>query len=429
VTSTERGEHAHRAGPPPVAAADVYRAPARAFADLGRRVSADLAHRWSALPPWAQALVVLVVSRLYAYVLVERTARFQPQSVWSPANPGYLDVVSLWDGDWYRRIAESGYPAELPRNELGQVTQNQWAFYPLFPAVARGLMTVTGASWQVAASLLALACAAAAAVLMRSLLDPLVGRRLALWTVVLFCAFPSAPVLQLAYTESLAVLLLLAVLWCLQRQRYLLAVPVVLLVGVARPIGVPVAVVVGLHLVRALWRHGVEPVTRSRLASMLVLVASSGVAAVAWPVIAYLGTGERAAYTDTMSAWRVGHQIELLRPWLNISAWVLGRNVGPTTVVLTVVALGVWICSRRSAVIGWDLRVWCLAYVGYLLLVLDPFTSLVRYLLLLFPLGALLAGVSASSAYRRAVALAFLAGQVVWVVWLWRFIPPADWPP
>jgi len=27
------------------------------------------------------------------------------------------------------------------------------------------------------------------------------------------------------------------------------------------------------------------------------------------------------------------------------------------------------------------------------------------------------------------LAVSFLAGQVVWVVWLWRFIPPSDWPP
>jgi hypothetical protein len=150
---------------------------------------------------------------------------------------------------------------------------------------------------------------------------------------------------------------------------------------------------------------------------------------VAWPVVAAVATGERSAYTDTMSAWRVGHEVHLLRPWLTISRYVLGHRLGPVVVVLVVAALVGWLVARRSRVIGPDLRAWCLVYVGYLLLVLDPFTSLARYLLLLFPLGTLLAAASRSSAYRRALALAFLAGQVVWVVWLWRFIPPADWPP
>jgi len=112
-----------------------------------------------------------------------------------------------------------------------------------------------------------------------------------------------------------------------------------------------------------------------------------------------------------------------------LSRYVLGYWVGPAVVVLCVAALAAWVLSRHGRVVGTDLRVWCLAYVGYLLAVLDPFTSLARYLLLLFPLGTMLAATSRSSAYRRAVALAFLAGQVVWVAWLWRFVPPADWPP
>jgi hypothetical protein len=403
--------------------------PRAAFGDTLARWVAAAVTRWSRLPAWGQALVVFAASRLFAAVVLDRTARFQPQSIWNPAHPGYLDVVSLWDGDWYRRIAEGGYPTELPRNADGQVLQNQWAFYPLYPAIARGVMSLTGASWPVAATAVALICGAAAAVCMRSLLEPLAGRRLALWTVVLFCCYPAAPVLQLAYTESLGTLLLVATLWCLQRRRYLLAVPVVLLVGVSRPIGVPLAVVVGLHLVRALWRHRVEPLTRGRVLSMLTLTAASGVAAVAWPVIAALATGERAAYTDTMSAWRVGHQVHPFRPWLTISRYVLGYWIGPLVVVVVVLALVGWLLARTSAVIGFDLRVWCLAYLGYLLAVLDPFTSLARYLLLFFPLGTLLASASRSAAYRRALALAFLAGQVVWVAWLWRFVPPADWPP
>ncbi len=385
--------------------------------------------RWNALPPWAQVLVVYVATRLFAFVVVDRVARFQPASIWNPADPGYLGVVSLWDGDWYRKIAESGYPSVLPRNDAGQVLQNQWAFYPLYPVLGRGVMALPGVSWPVAASVVSLLAGAGTVLVMNSLLTPLVGRRLALWTVVLFCCYPAAAVLQLAYTESLGALLLLCVLWCLQRRRYVLAVPPVLLLGFTRPIAVPVAVVVGVHVLRAFLRHRAEPVGRARAVEMLLLVAGSGAAALVWPFVAWLGTGERAAYPDTMSAWRVGHEIHAFRPWVTISRYVLGYWVGPAVVVLCVAALAAWVLSRQGRVVGTDLRVWCLAYVGYLLAVLDPFTSLARYLLLLFPLGTMLAAASRSSAYRRALALAFLAGQVVWVAWLWRFVPPADWPP
>jgi hypothetical protein len=258
----------------PAGALATPRALRAAAGDTLARWAATGSARWAALPPWGQVLAIYLATRAFAFVLVDRAARFQPQSVWNPANPGYLDVVSLWDGEWYHRIADSGYPAELPRNADGQVLQNPWAFYPLFPAISRGVMQLTGASWAVAATVVALVCGGAAVVCMRSLLAPLAGPRLALWTVVLFCCYPAAPVLQLAYTESLATLLLVVSLWCLQHRRYLLAVPVVILVGATRPIGVPLAAVIGLHLVRALWRHSVEPVTRGRVGALLVLTAT-----------------------------------------------------------------------------------------------------------------------------------------------------------
>src|SRR3712207_7924031 len=73
---------------------------------------------------------------------------------------------------------------------------------------------------------------------------------------------------------------------------------------------------------------------------------------------------------------------------------------------------GVQTCALPiSRVVAGDLRVWCVCYVGYLLAVLDPVTSLVRYLLLLFPLGTVLAATSRSRAFRICVAASFLADR------------------
>ncbi len=66
-----------------------------------------------------------------------------------------------------------------------------------------------------------------------------------------------------------------------------------------------------------------------------------------------------------------------------------------------------------------DLRAWCAWYAAYLLAVLDAFASLPRYLVLLFPLGTLLAAVSRDRAYRVALLIASAAGSVVWVAAFW----------
>jgi hypothetical protein len=375
--------------------------------------------------------VVYAASRLVDAVILDRMARFQAPSLWTRPDPGYFGIVAIWDGDWYRQIAESGYPTTIPRDDLGVAQQNPWAFYPLYPAIVRAVMAATGGSFPVAASLVSLACGAACVVVMRSLVEPIAGRALALWTVVLFCCFPSAPVLQLAYAESLSMLLVVSVLWCLGRAHYWSGAGLLILAGLARPVGVPLSAVVGLHLlrqVRAARRDGRRP-RAGRLAGLAAVAVAAVAGAVAWPVIAAVVTGERNAYTDTEVAWRGSHQLTPGKPWWDISRYLLGDWVGPVVVGLVLLSLLVWVSRPRAVVIAGDLRAWALCYLGYLVVVLDPFTALARLVLPLFPLGTLLAAASPSAAYRRAVALALVAGQVVWVCWLWRFSPPADWPP
>jgi hypothetical protein len=266
-------------------------------------------------------------------------------------------------------------------------------------------------------------------VLMRSLIEPIAGRSIAIWTVALFCFFPSAPVLQLAYTESLMIMLLVGALWCLQRRWYLTAIPVVLLIGFARPIGVPLAAVLGLHVLSRLRRRRTEPVSGRDFSALVALVVAGAVAAAEWTVVVGRQTGNPQGYTETMAAWRAGHEIVLLKPWWRMSQFFLGGWVGPALLVVVVVLL-VWLLTHPvSQVIAGDLRAWVACYLGYLAVVLDPSTSVARYLLPLFPIGTVMVSASSSPAYRRALLFAFVAGQVVWIFWLWRFSPPTDWPP
>jgi hypothetical protein len=392
---------------------------------VGSRIPAWL----QGLPPATQVLLIYLVSRVLDFLIISRVARFQQPSLWNGPDPGYLGVISLWDGDWYRRVAENGYPPTLPIDSAGHVAQNEWAFYPLFPFIVRGVMRLSGTGWAVSASLVALVCGAVAVVLMRSLIEPIAGRGIAIWTVALFCFFPSAPVLQLAYTESLMIMLLVGALWCLQRRRYLTAIPVVLLIGFARPIGVPLAAVLGLHALSRLRRRRTEPVSGRDFSALAALVATGAVAAVEWTVVVGRQTGNPQGYTETMAAWRAGHEIVLLKPWWLMSQFFLGGWVGPAFLVVVVVLL-VWLLTHPvSRVIAGDLRAWVACYLGYLAVVLDPSTSVARYLLPLFPIGTVMVSASPSPAYRRALLLAFVAGQVVWIFWLWRFSPPTDWPP
>lgn len=361
---------------------------------------------------------------------------------WTGPTVEPMDMTVLWDGSWYRYIAEHGYPHVLPVDaSTGRVTQNAWGFFPLFPLLSRLLMSATGLGFPVVASSLSLVCGLGGAVIMARLLAERVGDRVALATVVVWGALPAAVALQLAYTESLAMVLLCALLWALMRRNWLAVGTLALLFGVTRPIAVPVAVVVAAMLWLR-WRgRAADPIDRAEYAAGTFALVASGVGAVAWPLIAWRVTGSRSAYTDTMAAWRAGGEIAPLKPWLGMSQWVFrdfdgGAVYGPVALAALATTIVVLTCGPWATRLGPELRAWSLAYPAYLAVVLDPFTSIFRYVLPLFPLAAVILGggwVERSARWlwtRTAVLVALgIVGQALWIWKLLVFVPPSDYPP
>lgn len=351
----------------------------------------------------------------------------------------YFPFTALWDGQWYQTIAEHGYPSTLPRSEGGSVQQNAWAFYPLFPMLSRVGMALTGLHFPAVGSTIALLCGAGAAVLMGLLLRDRIGDPAAYLVVALWASFPASVTLQLAYTESLAMLLLVAYLYALARERWLVATAVALLVGLSRPIAVPLGVVTLVVVVLRWRRRRDRPISRGTYAAMAAALVGCGVAGLLWPAIAWWVTGVRSAYTDTMATWRSSGTVEPFKPWAGMSTYVFGDTWGPVmlyAVPLVIVAMVAGPCARN---LGADLRAWSLAYPAYLAAVLDPYTSIFRYLVPLFPLLVVVLGAGwadhRGNGWRRLLwrfvplAVLCVVGQYYWTDILWRFIPPSDYPP
>lgn len=360
---------------------------------------------------------------------------------WTDDDPDYFDLAVLWDGSWYRQIAEHGYPRTLPTDGAGNLQQNAWAFYPLFPLVSRGVMALTGLGFPVVASTLALLAGTAAAAVIAVLFARRTRPAIALVAVCVWAAAPSAPSLQIAYTESFAILLLALWIDALDRGRLGLLALLSILIGLTRPIAVPLGLVLLVVLV-VRHRRGTGPTGRVHWGRALLALAATGVAGFIWPTVAWAGTGVRDAYTRTMGTWRSGGDIEPFTPWLGMSRWVFRDSphadiLGPVALTGLVLALIALVLGPWAERLGWELRAWCLAYPAYLGAVLDPFTSIYRYALPLFPLALVLVG----GAWRRpartpaavALGLALVAlgfwGQWTWITELLIFHPPSDYPP
>lgn len=383
-------------------------------------------------PWWTQVLAVYALARGVSAGILLVVARAQEANLWTDAAPSYTAYVArMWDASWYEQIYASGYPDTLPVGADGAVQQNVWAFFPLFPALVRALDAVTGLGWDVLAPTVALVCGAGAALVIHRLVATAgaaaVARRpgLPLATVLLVSVFPSSPVLQVAYTESLALLLVAAALLLLARRRYGWAALVIVLLGLSRAVALPMAAVVVWHGVVRWRRGGLAAADAARLGALLVASLAAGLV---WPWLCTVVTGVHQGYFRTQEAWRGGAEVVPFVPWVDVSRWLAG-DAGPWLLVLVLLAAAALVLNPVAARLGPEMHAWSGAYLAYLVAAVQPGTSLVRFLLLAFPLAAVTAGWTRSRAWLGAVVVASVAGQAWWVWSLWRLVPPSGWPP
>lgn len=401
-----------------------------------------MAGRW---PWWVQVSLMYVLARLVSACIFMAAAIHQGTNPWFPPAPDYWNFITIWDGRWYQEAVDNGYPSVLPVDANGVVAENAWAFYALFPLLAKGLSVITGLGTFPSLTVIAMVAGLAAVLVIYKLFREFAGRRTAMWGAIFVSTFPISPILQVPYAESLNLLLLAASLLLVVRRRYLAAIPAVVLMCLSRPAGVPFAAMVGLLLVWKLWQRfgpasqatrtapadGAKAESTPSLLSLAALVVASGLAALAWPAIAWAVTGDPAAYTRTETAWR-GHDLVPFKPWFDTGRMLFGPVLGVLAPFVVTALFVLAMMSKPVRALGTELRLWCACYMGYLLVFLHPQTSTFRLLLPLFPLALGAALLSKSKAYRGTVVVMFLLLQIVWVVWLWAWAPlpgGGDYPP
>jgi len=402
---------------------------------------ADVIERWRLLRWWQRVLAIFVASRLVTTVIFAIFAAAQPLSYRTGASPDYFTFAALWDGQWYWLISQQGYPAMLPLNEVGQVTENAWAFLPGYPALMWVVTLGHHLPFPVLAPLVSTAFAAGAALVFYKLMAMRLPSSTALFAVVLFCVAPLSPILQVSYAESMALFLLFAALILLLQRRYLLLIPVAVAMSLTRPSGLAFALLLLLHLVYRIATRTRDPLDRRAFASIVTVGLITALAGVFWPLVAWAVTGSMTAYTDTELVWRRAYigETELVpfSPWFQGAEWWLNWWHVPAgwalplgiVIVLAITGGFAWfLLSRWSKPLGVDLRFWMLSYALYLLAVFFPQSSTFRLLVPLAPgLGAL--AIPENRVYRVALVVAGIAGQIGWLYIAWwvdgqDFTPP-----
>jgi hypothetical protein len=169
------------------------------------------------------------------------------------------------------------------------------------------------------------------------------------------------------------------------------------------------------------------------------MLTATAVSAVAWPVLVGVATGLPRAFFDVQAAWGQQPDRGPFVLWL-IWAW---DERGPAGVAVMVALVGTYVAlvlGRHGRWLAIELRTWALAYPLYLLAVVRPITSMWRFLLLDFPVMALIASVAMRTStgasvvphWRRRVAVvvgALVLGMFWFTAALLTYTPWGAQPP
>ncbi|GHE11169.1 glycosyltransferase family 39 protein [Streptomyces alanosinicus] len=169
------------------------------------------------------------------------------------------DVLATWDGWWYQQIALHGYDPKLVEvpGATGLITLegNSAAFFPLYPALVRMVMAVTGLGPYGAGMLVSVLASFAAALGVYAIAERFGGRRAGLAAAGLWAVWPGSGVEWALYSDSLYVALAAWTCYTVITGRWLTAGVLAFAAGLNRPTAAALIAGVGVAALLSLRRH------------------------------------------------------------------------------------------------------------------------------------------------------------------------------
>lgn len=331
---------------------------------------------------------------------------------WTAASAAGKDAPHLlserWDSLWYQRVAENGYGYTVTLPDGG--VHSDLAFFPLLPALERGIAEVTPLGLAGAGLLVAWTAALLAAWGIFAVGARLYGRRAGVVLAALWGVYPTAFVQSMAYTETLFTALAAWSLYAVLTRRWIVAGALCVLAGLTRPSAAALiaalAVTAAVTLVRE-YRAGATGGMVRRNGRMLLGAVIAPLGWLAYVVFVAVREGRPFAYFDVQAQW--GNSID---GGAALASFILGLPLpGMLGLCAALAALGwlVSLCVRQRQPL--PVLVYGIAVVVISLIGSGYFGSRPRLMMPAFPLllPPALALLRPRSTARTAAVLAVLA--------------------
>ncbi|NYE42681.1 hypothetical protein [Streptomyces fulvorobeus] len=288
-----------------------------------------------------------------------------------------------WDSVWYQGIAENGYGRSVPLPD-GSV-HSDLAFFPLLPALERGVADVTPLAVPGAGLLVAWLAGLLAAWGIFAVGARLHGPRTGVVLACLWGACPTAFVQSMAYTETLFTALAAWTLYAVLTGRWIAAGVLCVPAGLTRPsaaaLVAALAVTAAATLVKE-YRTGDREGVLRRHRRMLLGVVIAPLGFLAYVVFVAVRQGSPFAYFEVQAEW--GNSIDGGRA---LASFVLGLPAPAALGLCAALGLLGWLvslCVRQRQPL--PVLVYTLAIVAVSLIGSGYFGSRPRLMMPAFPL-------------------------------------------
>jgi hypothetical protein len=271
-----------------------------------------------------------------------------------------LTELTNWDGIWYIRLAEHGYPKTVVH------AQTTLGFLPLYPMLMWLVSHILFCGAAVAGLIISGVGGLVATVLVERLAESWWGREGARRAVLFFCFFPGSVVFSMVYSEGVLIPLVAGCLIALQHRRWLVAGLLAASATAVGPNGVPIIVVCAFAALFELRRRGWRDTTawRSLLAPLLAPVGLIAFGLFLWtwtgsPFASLVaqrdGWGER---TDALALFRQGKTLASEISFTHFNFHLVNLNLVIGLLGVIVLVAGLVQLLQRPRQVSFEARVW-----------------------------------------------------------------------
>lgn len=209
-------------------------------------------------------------------------------------------LLCSWDCGLYMSIVTQGYEAQPGWGPDGDAAS--WAFFPLFPLLARLVSQLSTLGPIVSAVLVANLCFLAGLVVLHRVARKVADAATARFVVLAFAFSPLALYFSVPYTESLYFLLMVTAMYCASTGRWLAAGAAAAALSATRNLGVFVALSLAvLGLQQFGWRRLVRLAAGTERFYVALALAPLGL--FAFMLFLYHRVGDALAFKNVQVAW------------------------------------------------------------------------------------------------------------------------------